>query len=363
MASGEQKLDKLPLTLRSLKLSEILIALFLVGCTLLFFYLDVYIGENISFYIFYFPFIAAMAWYFGKFTSWLMVILCFILWFIKQWDLGLQEFNITLVWNGLICMASFCAICWMSLAIREREENLRRKSQELEQFASNAAHELNSPTTNILGYTQLLQDRFQNNTDQQTINIAENIENNARRMTNLIKELLDYARAGYRDFSRGPVDLKKVVTETLESFSFEIAEKKARISVDPLPALSVESDLMGLLFQNLIGNALKYCEQEPRIHIAAVCRRKEWLFSVQDNGIGIPKEAQKRIFFMFEKAATPHKYPGTGIGLATCQKIISRYRGRLWVESPPKHTGHSTQRANNASAGKGSIFYFTLPNV
>jgi len=350
-------------TLKDLKMSEVLVALFVFFCTLVIFYLDIFIGGKISFYIFYFPSIAAMAWYFGRNACWPMVFLCSVLWFLKQWDLGFGEFKVVMVWNGIICVTSFSAICWMTLAIRDREENAQRRSLELEQFAFKAAHELKTPTTNIFGYTQLLDERFQNGTDHDAKGLTENILKNVRRMTVMIKELLDYARVGNRDIPVSLVDLGKVLKETLESFSLEIAEKKAEIFVGPLPSLAVQPGLVGLLFQNLIGNALKYCEREPRIHIAALRKGKEWSFSVRDNGIGIPKEDQKRIFFMFEKATTPKNYPGSGIGLATCQKIIERFHGRLWVESPPQNSGESVQRHGASGVGEGSIFYFTLPDA
>ena len=104
--------------------------------------------------------------------------------------------------------------------------------------------------------------------------------------------------------------------------------------------------LAGLLFQNLIGNALKYCETKPCVHISGVLRGKEWIFSVKDNGIGIPPEDLKRVFIMFEKLTTRKQYSGSGIGLATCQKIVERYHGRIWVDSQP---------------GQGSTFFFTFP--
>lgn len=352
-----------PSFFKSIKISEILTVFLVFSCILVIFYLDIFVGDKISFYIFYFPYIAAMAWHFGKNTAWPMVFLCFVLWLLEQWDWEHKELNILLAWNGLICLTSFCAICWMSLAIREREENLKKRSQELEQFASNAAHELNSPTTNILGYTQLLDEKFQNSSDQETKDMTASIQKSVWRMTTMIQELLDYAKVGSQDLPASCVDLGKIVAETFETFSFEIAEKKAEILVAPLPSLWVHPGLMGLLFQNLIGNALKYCEQEPRIHIAAVRKGKEWLFSVQDNGIGIPKDAQKKIFTMFEKVSSHQKYPGTGIGLATCQKIIERYHGRLWVESPPKHSAASAPHTHPPETGKGSIFYFTLPST
>jgi signal transduction histidine kinase len=145
----------------------------------------------------------------------------------------------------------------------------------------------------------------------------------------------------------------------IEDFHFVILEKKAEITCDPLPTLPMNAGLAGLLFQNLIGNAMKYCEKEPRIHISAVRQGKEWIFSVKDNGIGIPEESRERIFIMFEKLPTKRQYPGSGIGLATCQKIVERYGGRIWVESPPKDG--SVQGGAAEKLGKGATFFFTLP--
>ena len=165
-------------------------------------------------------------------------------------------------------------------------------------------------------------------------------------MSAFIRALLEYARLAPKTVPSVPVDLGKTVKEALEDLHVYIIEKKAEILVDPLPTVRIQPGLAGLLFQNLIGNALKYCEKQPRIHVSAVRRGKEWLFSVQDNGIGVPEESRERIFIMFEKLPTKHQYPGSGIGLATCQKIVERYGGRIWVESQP---------------GEGSTFFFTLP--
>ena len=165
-------------------------------------------------------------------------------------------------------------------------------------------------------------------------------------MTVLIKELLDYATAGKREINIAPLDLGKVLKETLETLSAEVEEKKAEVLVAPLPTLAIQPELARVLFQNLIDNALKYCERQPRIHVSAVRQGSKWLFSVRDNGIGIPAGDLKRIFIMFEKSPTQQRYPGSGIGLATSQKIVMNYGGRIWVKSQP---------------GEGSTFFFTLP--
>ncbi|MFA7254496.1 MAG: ATP-binding protein [Candidatus Omnitrophota bacterium] len=331
---------------KSKSVTEVLSAFFVFFCALLIFYLDAFVGGKISFYIFYFPSIAAMAWYFGRIAGWSTVVLCSVLWFVKQWDLKFEEASVLVFWNGMICLTSFCVICWMTLAIRHGQIKLRERSQELEEFAFKAAHELTSPTANILGYTELLDEQFPQDADPKVKSFVKSIFQNVQRMMVLIKELLDYARVGKRDAGASPLDLGESLKETLEILSFAISEKKAEILVDPLPTLMINPGLAGLLFQNLIGNAMKYCEREPRIRVSAVRKGKEWLFSVKDNGIGIPAEDRERVFLMFEKLPTRRQYPGSGIGLATCQKIVANYGGDIWVESKP---------------GEGSAFFFTLP--
>jgi len=158
---------------------------------------------------------------------------------------------------------------------------------------------------------------------------------------------LDYAKVSEGEKKMSPVDFSKVVSEVTENLKATITEKKAEVAVDPLPVLAINPGLIGILFQNLIGNALKYCENVPRIHVSAVRRGQEWIFRIQDNGIGIPEESRERVFVMFEKLPTNRQYPGSGIGLATCQKIVERYGGHIWVESKP---------------GEGSTFFFTLPS-
>ncbi len=332
--------------LKNEKVIQIISASFVFFCTLLFFYLDAFVGGKVSFYIFYFPSIAAMAWYFGRVAGWSTVVLCTTLWFVKQWDLAIDEIRALVFWNGIICSTSFCTICWMTLKIRDGQIRLRERSQELEEFAFRAAHELKSPTANILGYTELLEGHFSQGEDPKAKGFVENILKNLQRMTAMIKDLLDYARGGKRESDVLPVDLEKVLKETLESFSLAIAEKKAEVLADPLPTVAIQPGLAGLLFQNLISNALKYCERPPRIHISAAHRGSEWVFSVTDNGIGIPDEDRERVFLLFEKLPTTHQYSGSGVGLATCRKIITNYGGRIWVES---------------KLGEGSTFFFTLP--
>lgn len=337
-------LSKIPV-FKNFTIAKVFAAIFVIACTLLVFCLDMITRANVAFYIFYIPSIALMAWYFGKNAGWSMVALSFGLWFVAQWNADLREDAVIMFWDGLINLTNFSVVCWIILALRSREEQLRERSQELEQFAFNAAHELRSPATNIFGYAQLFHEKCQMDSDQETKGFVEKILKNVKRMTVLIKELLDYALAGKEEVAPSSTDLGKVLKDVLDGFNLAITEKKAELTFDPLPTLLVNPVLASVLFQNLIGNALKYCEKPPRIHVSAVRKGGDWVFSVKDNGIGIPAKDWRRIFVIFEKLPTTKEYLGSGIGLATCKKIVERYHGRIWVES---------------KVGEGSTFRFSL---
>jgi light-regulated signal transduction histidine kinase (bacteriophytochrome) len=292
-----------------------------------------------------------------------MVVLSSILWTIAQSHLPF------LFANGLVRALTFAVVCMMTGIIRSKEEKLKvisdeltRSNRELEIFASKAAHDLQSPLATILGFAELLKDKYQDSGDETTKDFTERIIATVNRMILFIKALLNYANVKKPKAFQPPVELEKIVREVIADFHFLILQKKAEVICDPLPVLSIDPGLAGLLFQNLIDNAMKYCEKEPRIHISAVRKGKEWLFSIQDNGIGVPETLRERIFLMFEKLATRQKYPGSGIGLATCQKIVERYGGRIWVESSPDSAADA-QDSSTGKSGTGSTFFFTLPAV
>ncbi len=236
---------------------------------------------------------------------------------------------------------------------KKLEERLRRYSRELEQsnreldkFASIAAHDLGAPIRAVSGFAGLLQKRYKEKLGADADQYIANIVEGTARMQNLINDLLGYARAGSRETPRVPVDVNAVIEKTLPNLAFEIKESKAIITVDPLPTVSADSTQLIQLFQNLVGNAIKYCNSSPRIHISAEQKDGEWLFRVSDNGIGIDRQQFDRIFQIFQRLHGADEYSGTGIGLATCKKIVERLGGRIWVESKP---------------GEGSTFFFTLP--
>ena len=321
--------------------------------TLLVFFLDIATRDIIAFDIFYFPSIMLITWYLGDRPGRLLAVLAALLWFCAQVDVGFSTNLRTLLLDGAVHWFTFALVSWLTSLVHKKAmqletatKELARSNLELELFSGKAAHDLQSPLATILGFAELLKEKYQDSGDEATKDFIERIINSVKRLSAFIKALLNYANVKKPEVSTPPVELEKIVKEVIGDFHFLILQKKAEVICDSLPVLSINPGLAGLLFQNLIGNAIKYCEKEPRIHISAVCKGKEWLFSIQDNGIGIPEESRKRIFIMFEKLATRQKYPGSGIGLATCQKIVERYGGSIWVESKP---------------GEGSTFFFTLP--
>lgn len=231
-------------------------------------------------------------------------------------------------------------------ALRERTEDLARSNAELEKFAYIASHDLQEPLRMVASYTQLLQRRYQGKLDQDADEFIAYAVDGAMRMQTLINELLVYSRVGTQGSPFVETDLDEVLGRVLEVLSISIAENEALITVDPMPTLSCDPIQMGQVFQNLLTNAMKFHGDEPpRIHVGAKHVDAEWVFSVQDNGIGVEPEYFDRIFVIFQRLQSRADYPGTGMGLAICKRIIERHSGRIWVES---------------KQGSGSTFYFTL---
>ncbi len=225
-------------------------------------------------------------------------------------------------------------------------EELARSNAELEQFAYVASHDLQEPLRKMSSYSQLLAKRYQGHLDENADKFIEHIVDAATRMQALIKALLEYSRVGNGEISQEPVNLESVIKQTLVDLESSILETRATITYDPPPTLMANPIQINQLFQNLIGNAIKFRRQEPPvIHISAKQKDNEWVFGVRDNGIGIDPEYFERIFQIFQRLHSRAEYPGTGIGLAICMKIVERHGGRIWVESEP---------------GKGSAFWFTL---
>lgn len=232
-------------------------------------------------------------------------------------------------------------------ALSTYAESLKKSNLELEQFAYVISHDLQAPLRMISSYTQLLAKRYQGKLDQNADDFIKFIVDGASRMSDLIKDLLTYSRLATRAEPFKPVEANQILTDTLDTLKMAMEESNAAVTADPLPAIMADATQLRQLFQNLIGNAIKFHGQEPpKIHIKAEKNEKNWLFSVTDNGIGIPQDQFERIFIIFQRLHTEAEYPGTGMGLTICKKIVERHGGRLWVES---------------KEGQGSTFFFTLP--
>ena len=231
--------------------------------------------------------------------------------------------------------------------LREAHEELKRSNAELEQFAYVASHDLQEPLRMVASYAQLLGRRYEAKLDGDAREFMAYIVDGASRMKQLIEDLLAYSRVGTKGAEFKRVNAEDALKRALFNLRVAIQEAGAVVTNDPLPTLSGDEVQLGQLLQNLMSNALKFrSDSVPRIHIGVTESAKEYTFEVRDNGIGIEPQYYERIFMVFQRLHNKGEYPGTGIGLAICKKVVERHGGRIWVESRP---------------GAGSSFYFTLP--
>lgn len=229
-----------------------------------------------------------------------------------------------------------------------QHQELARSNADLQQFAYIASHDLQEPLRMITSYLQLLERRYRDRLDENANEFIDYAVEGATRMKTLINDLLAYSRVGTHGKPFEQVDCRAIVKQAIANLKLAIHENEAIITWDELPELVADSTQLTQLFQNLISNAIKFRSPDPpTIHISAALQNENWLFRVQDNGIGVEAQYAERIFVIFQRLHNRTEYPGTGIGLAICKKIIERHDGKIWIESNP---------------GKGSTFCFTIPD-
>ncbi|MBT4513192.1 MAG: PAS domain S-box protein, partial [Chloroflexi bacterium] len=233
--------------------------------------------------------------------------------------------------------------------LKSTMDELNRSNQELERFAYVVSHDLQEPLRMVASYVQLLEKRYKDQLDQDANEFIHFAADGAIRMQQMINDILEYSRVGTKGREFESVNLNSVLNQAVTNLGGQIEDSGALITHDELPQVFVDEIQMVQLLQNLIGNAIKFrSEDTPLVHIASLENEAEWTISVKDNGIGIHREHQDKIFAVFRRLHPIGKYPGSGIGLAIAAKLVERHGGKMWVESEP---------------GKGSTFYFSIPKV
>jgi PAS domain S-box-containing protein len=232
-------------------------------------------------------------------------------------------------------------------ARKKQEEALRRSNEDLKKFAFVASHDLQEPLRTVAGFLGLIRARYQQQFDADGLRFIQFAVDGTHRMQALIRDLLQYSRVGTRALKLAPADLNHVMDEIQANIRSLLSETGATIRRDPLPTVIADALKVGLVLQNLLSNSLKFrSDAPPEIRITGELRGDEWIVGVHDNGIGFDPQYAARIFEMFERLHGVGIYPGSGIGLAICKRIIEEHGGHIWAESKP---------------GAGSSFYFTLP--
>ena len=233
--------------------------------------------------------------------------------------------------------------------LREQERlvaDLEHSNRDLQQFANVASHDLQEPLRMVSSYLQILERKYRGKLDEKADTYIHFAVDGARRMQNLIDGLLNYSRIGSAEF--GWVDMNQTFADAVANLATAIRESHGEVSSGVLPTVWGDGTQMLQLFQNLIANGVKYRKPgvPPREAVSATQAQGGWMFLVQDNGIGIEREYQEAVFQLFRRLHTKEEYPGTGIGLASCMKIVENHHGRIWLESVP---------------GTGTTFFFTIP--
>jgi signal transduction histidine kinase len=232
-------------------------------------------------------------------------------------------------------------------ALESAIRDLTRSNQELEQFAYVASHDLQEPLRVITGFVQLIAQRYKGHLDKDADRYIGFITDAVARQQQLIMGILAFSRVGRKGTAPAPCDANRALEAAVDNIRQAIRESNATVIYDQLPIVQADEYELVQLFQNLVSNGIKFRgNRDPEVHISAQPEDGKWIFAVRDNGIGVEPQYWDRIFVMFRRLHTRKKYPGTGIGLSICKKIVERHGGRIWLESKP---------------GEGSVFYFTLP--
>jgi signal transduction histidine kinase len=231
--------------------------------------------------------------------------------------------------------------------LRKANTDLSRSNRELEQFAYIASHDLQEPLRMVASYLQLIERRYKGRLDSNADEFIGYAVDGAVRMQRMINDLLAYSRVGTKGNAFAPVDANEVLGQAMADLRLKIRETNAAITYDPLPTVQADASQLVQVFQNLLSNSIKFRgETKPAIHVSAQRNEDAWQFSVRDNGIGFDPAYAEKIFIIFQRLHPVSVYPGSGIGLTICKKIIERHGGRIWAESEP---------------GKGALFKFTIP--
>jgi signal transduction histidine kinase len=225
-------------------------------------------------------------------------------------------------------------------------DDLARSNTELERFAYVASHDLQEPLRMVTSFLQLLERRYKDKLDSDALEFINYAVDGSTRMKTLINDMLTYSRLGTRGEEFAITDCENILERVLSILQVSIIENQALVTHDPLPKVIGDDTQLEMLFQNLIGNAIKFhSKNPPKVHVGVKKNEKNWIFSVSDNGIGIDPQFFERIFIIFQRLHNREEYPGTGIGLAISKRIVERHGGRIWIESQPE---------------KGSTFFFSL---
>ena len=219
--------------------------------------------------------------------------------------------------------------------LMEQNQELARSNRELEQFAYVVSHDLQQPLQSVTGFVRLIQLKYQNYLDDVALDYLNRIHDTGSRMQHLIQDLLAYSKVSHEAQALQPIDCNDILKQVLENLELAIAEKQISLIHDPLPMVMGNETQLIQLLQNLISNAIKFTRSDvtPQINISATKQENQWLFEFHDNGIGIEPHGIERVFEIFQRAQSAKKHPGTGIGLATCKKIVENHGGQIWVNS------------------------------